>query len=82
DITAILVAKQANLKDVYEVKEKKWQKIVKICLFAFCFMLIGSALSVIIDFKYVANSLKTIPDHIDVHTFSLMLLTGFLAQMV
>lgn len=81
-LTEILVAKQANLKEFYEVKEKKWQKIVKLCLFAFCFILLGSALSAIIDFKSIGESLKTIPGYIDTNTFLLMLLTGFLAQMV
>ena len=82
DLTQMLVAKQITLADINKPEQKKWQKIVKWCLFAFLFMIIGHTILSYIPFGELMNSIKTVPDLINVRSFSLMLLCGFLAQMV
>jgi uncharacterized protein len=79
DLTKVLVAKQAILK---ETKEKKWPQIVKWCLFAFFFMILGHAFFLILPVERIMVSIRSIPKQIDQPTFLMMLLTGFLAQMV
>ncbi|MEO8173753.1 MAG: NAD(P)-dependent oxidoreductase, partial [Sediminibacterium sp.] len=84
DLTKILVAKQVSLQEVNLIKpkEKKWQQVVKWCLFAFVFMILGGTVISFFPTDGLLAAIKTIPDHIDVPSFSIMLLTGFLAQMV
>ena len=82
DLTQMLVAKQITLADINKPEQKKWQRIVKWCLFAFLFMIIGHTILSYIPFGELMNSIKTVPDLINVKAFSLMLLCGFLAQMV
>ena len=82
DITKLLASKQMDLEVVEKPVEKKWQKIVKWCLFAFCFMIIGHGILSYIPMQPVINSIKSIPDYVNPNTFLLMLLCGFLAQMV
>ncbi|MEO7311341.1 MAG: TSUP family transporter [Chitinophagaceae bacterium] len=82
DITKLLASKQMDLDEMEKPVEKKWQKIVKWCLFAFCFMIIGHGILSYIPMQPVIDSIKTIPRYIDPNTFLLMLLCGFLAQMV
>ncbi|MES2005426.1 MAG: TSUP family transporter [Bacteroidota bacterium] len=84
DLTKVLVAKQVSLEEVnlQKRKEKKWQQVVKICLFAFVFMIIGAAVFSYFPAHEVYGVVKSIPDYIDVSSFLIMLLTGFMAQMV
>ncbi|MDE3236013.1 MAG: TSUP family transporter [Bacteroidota bacterium] len=84
DLTKVLVAKQTSLNEISlkPPKEKKWQKIVKWCLFAFLFMIVGHSLFSIIPVGPFNEIIHSIPQYIDVKTFSIMLLTGFIAQMV
>ena len=82
ELTRMLVAKQITLTDINKPEQKKWQRIVKWCLFAFLFMIIGHTILSYIPFGELMNSIKTVPDLINVRSFSLMLLCGFLAQMV
>jgi uncharacterized membrane protein YfcA len=81
DLTKVLVAKQISLDDG-KPEEKKWQRIVKWCLFAFVFMIIGYAVLSLIPFGSIVEGVKTLPRYIDGKTFVMMLITGFLAQMV
>jgi len=81
ELTKVLVAKQIDLEEVKQPEEKKWQKVVKYCLFAFLFMILGHALLSYVPFHQIKESLGKVPDYIDTKTFLLMLLTGFLAQM-
>lgn len=81
DVTALLVAKQADLAAVPKPVEKQWQKVVKWCLFAFLFMIIGHGLLSYIPYHKIIEGIKSIPEHIDTKAFLIMLLTGFLAQM-
>ena len=84
DLTKILVAKQLTLEEVnlQKPKEKKWQQIVKWCLFAFVFMIVGATVFSYFPSRKVFDAVTSIPDYIDVPSFLIMLLTGFMAQMV
>jgi uncharacterized protein len=79
DLTKVLVAKKAILK---ETKQKKWPQIVKWCLLAFCFMILGHGLFSVLPLYKITDGLSAIPKYVDGRTFLIMLLTGFLAQMV
>ena len=81
DITRVLAAKQIVLEAPEKPKEKKWQQIVKWCLFAFVFMILGHALLSLVPFHRILEGIKTIPDVIDTKAFVLMMLCGFIAQM-
>ncbi len=82
DITKVLAAKQAGPAPELLVKPKqeKWQQIVKWCLFAFFFMILGHVLLSQVPFQNIIGYVRTLP--FDRDSFLIMLLTGFLAQMV
>jgi len=85
DLTKVLVAKQTNPNEpviLQKPRQSKWQRIVKWCLFAFFFMILGHALFSLIPFGELGGLVRSVPRYIDVHAFLIMLLTGFLAQMV
>ena len=82
ELTKVLIAKQITLKDLNKPEEKKWQQIVKWCLFAFCFMVIGHTLLSLVPLSKLVDGFRTIPEYIDTKSFLLMMLTGFIAQMV
>jgi uncharacterized protein len=81
DLTKVLVAKQVDLPVAPQGEEKQWQKVVKWCLFAFLFMIIGHGLLSYIPFNNIIEGVRRIPQYVDTRSFSIMLLTGFLAQM-
>ena len=82
DLTKVLVAKQAGPEILQAPRQSKWQQIVKWCLFAFIFMILGRGILYWVPFGGILEFIRNIPRHIDVHGFLIMLLTGFLAQMV
>lgn len=84
DLTKILVAKQVSLEELnlQKPKEKQWQQVVKWCLFAFVFMIVGAAVFSIAPSQQVFDVVRSIPRYIDTPSFLMMLLTGFMAQMV
>lgn len=82
NLTRLLVAKQITLDDLNKPEQKKWQKIVKWCLFGFIFMISGHTLLSYVPFESLVVSLKKLPDLINIKAFLLMLLCGFLAQLV
>jgi uncharacterized protein len=81
DLTKLLSAKQANLELTEKPAGKNWTRIVIFCLLAFLFIAIGHTLSYL-PLDQLSVGIKKIPDYIDVPSFLMMLLTGFLAQMV
>jgi siroheme synthase-like protein len=81
DLTKVLVAKQTSLKTPEKPEEKKWTKIVLWCLLAFACLIIGYGLSSYVSFNEITTEFKTIPQH-TINAFLIMLLTGFIAQMV
>jgi uncharacterized membrane protein YfcA len=78
DLTRVLAAKQITLEDAQKPEQKKWQRIVIYCLLAFLFMLLGS----FVPFNKLLTGIQEIPRYVDTKVFLLMLLTGFMAQMV
>ncbi|MEP6951488.1 MAG: TSUP family transporter [Ginsengibacter sp.] len=82
ELTKVLAAKQIRLEEVSKPGAKKWQRIVIWILLAFVFMLLGHAILSYVPLGSLEDSFKTISQYIDTKSFWLMLLTGFLAQMV
>ncbi len=82
ELTKMLVSKQITLEDINKPEQKRWQKIVKWCLFAFCFMIIGHTILSYIPFGKIMVSIKSLSELPGTKTFLLMLFTGFIAQMV
>jgi siroheme synthase-like protein len=84
DLTSVLVAKQAA-PDKPEILHRpppgKWMQIVKWCLFAFLFMILGHGLLSLVPLRDIAGYVETIPPDA-IHGFLIMMLTGFIAQMV
>lgn len=90
EVTKTLVTKQeasetlvAKLKiePTDQPEHKQWQQIVKWCLLAFFFMIVGHTLFSYVPFNDILTGVKKIPDYIDTTSFLLMLMTGFIAQM-
>jgi hypothetical protein len=81
DLTKLLSAKQEKLEPVAPVG-KNWTKIVLFCLLAFLFMVLGHAILSYLPLHEISTGIKRIPEYINVPSFLMMLLTGFLAQMV
>jgi hypothetical protein len=95
ELTSVLVAPLPadDLNIVREAKQEKqilpldpgrrtWQQVVKWCLFAFFFMILGYAVLSLIPLGSVGEYLRELPQHIDGRTFAIMTLAGFLAQFV
>jgi uncharacterized protein len=82
EITKVLAAKHVRLEEIKKPEGKKWQKIVTWCLFAFLFMLLGHALLSLPPFSKMPEGIRLITRDLDGKTFIMMLVTGFIAQMV
>ena len=82
ELTKMLVSKQISLADINKPEQKRWQKIVKWCLFAFCFMIIGHTILSYVPFGKIMTSIQSASESTETKTFLMMLLTGFIAQMV
>ncbi|HVU96584.1 MAG TPA: TSUP family transporter [Puia sp.] len=80
ELTKVLVAKQAT--PAITPRQKSWQQVVKWCLFAFCFMIIGHGILSYIPFGGLIEFFRRLPERFDVNGFLIMALAGFLAQMV
>jgi len=59
-----------------------WQTVVKWCLFAFFFMIVGAAVLPLIPFPGVIGFFRDLPGQLTTKDFLIMTLAGFLAQMV
>lgn len=82
DITKVLVSKKTVLENETKPEQKKWQRIVLWSLLGFVVILISHALLSLIPFSSMVTAAKDMVNGIDKHAFLMMLLTGFLAQMV
>ncbi len=82
DLTKVLVAKQSGPAPELLAKPKpgKWQQVVKWCLFAFLFMILGHGLLSLVPFHGIIEYVRGLP--FDGNGFLIMTLAGFLAQMV
>ena len=81
ELTKVLVSKQ-SIMDTSKVRTKKWPKIVLYCLLAFVVILVSHGLLSLISFDSIFEEVKLGIATIDLTSFLLMLLTGFLAQMI
>jgi len=61
---------------------RKWQRIVKWCLFAFVFMIIGHAVLSLLPLGGITGFLRGLGGEFDIKAFGIMTLAGFLAQLV
>ncbi|HEV2354915.1 MAG TPA: sulfite exporter TauE/SafE family protein, partial [Puia sp.] len=61
---------------------RKWQQVVKWCLFAFVFMIIGHAILSLLPLGGVTGFLRHLGGEFDLRAFGIMTLAGFLAQLV
>ncbi len=82
DLTKLLSAKQEKLELTVPPVGKNWTKIVMFCLLAFLFMVLGHAILSYLPLHEISTGIKKIPEYINVPSFLMMLMTGFLAQMV
>jgi hypothetical protein len=93
ELTSVLAQPNDTLTTVRTVKQerqillpgpgrRKWQRIVKWCLFAFVFMIIGHAILSLLPLGGFTSFLREIPREFDARTFGIMSLAGFLAQFV
>ena len=82
DLTKLLSAKQAKLDEVNKPTGRNWTKIVLFCLLAFLLMVLGHAILSYLPLHELSRGIKRIPEFINVPSFLMMLVTGFLAQMV
>ncbi|MEO5942919.1 MAG: TSUP family transporter [Ferruginibacter sp.] len=81
DLTKTLVSKQAKLEEINKPEQKRWPKIVLICLLAFLLMIIGHTILSYIPLDIVSKGFSALPKYINGKEFLIMLLIGFLAQM-
>lgn len=82
EATKLLASKQMTLEDVDKPDQKIWMQVVKWCLFAFIFMIVGHAFFLYFPMHKILAAVEDVPQYIDTKTFMLMLLCGFMAQMV
>lgn len=82
DLEKILASKKADLLVKGENKENKWTKIVFWSLVVFIVFLIIGTILYYTPISLIFENSKHLLAEIDTNTFLLMLLTGFLAQMV
>ena len=82
DLTKLLSAKQAKLDLVTKSPGRNWTRIVVICLLAFLFMVLGHALLSYLPLHEFSIAVKKLPEYVNIPSFLMMLITGFLAQMV
>ena len=82
DVSIVLAAKQERPELPAEPGKRKWQQVVKWCLFAFFFMLLGHAILSPLPLSRISDFLKEIPHQFDTRAFGIMTLAGFLAQFV
>ncbi|HLZ88335.1 MAG TPA: TSUP family transporter, partial [Puia sp.] len=80
ELTKVLVAKQAT--PAAQAKQSRWQQVVKWCLFAFFFMIVGHGLLSWVPVAGIVEFFRNLPQRFDVNGFLIMTLAGFLAQMV
>jgi len=81
-LTQSLVTNNIFPNKFFQTKERRWQLIVKWCLFAFVCMILGhTILSLIPAFSWRAG-LNSFIEMMDWQVFAIMFLTGFIAQLV
>jgi len=82
DLSTVRAAKQEKQILLPGPSRRKWPRVVKWCLFAFVFMILGHAILSLIPLGGFAGLLRELPGEFDIRTFGIMTLAGFLAQFV
>jgi uncharacterized protein len=82
DLTTVRTVKQEKQIFLPGRGRRKWQQVVKWCLFAFVFMILGHAILSLFPLGGFDSFLREIPREFDARTFGIMTLAGFLAQFV
>jgi siroheme synthase-like protein len=82
DLTKLLSAKQAKLDEVSKPPGRNWTQVVIFCLLAFLFMVLGHAILSYLPLHKISGEIRRLPEFVNIPSFLMMLLTGFLAQMV
>jgi siroheme synthase-like protein len=82
DLNSVRKAKQEKQVLPLDPGRRTWQRVVKWCLFAFFFMILGHAILSLVPFNRVPDFLREIPGQFDSRAFGIMTLAGFLAQFV
>jgi siroheme synthase-like protein len=80
ELTKVLAAKQDS--PAILPRQNRWQQLVKWCLFAFFFMIVGHALLSYVPLTGLIGFFRGLPLRFDIESFLVMTLAGFLAQMV
>lgn len=93
ELTSVLVAPPDELTSVLKAKQDKpdllpgpgrlkWQRVVKWCLFAFFFMILGHGILSLVPDTGLPDFIRELPRQFESRDFLIMMLAGFLAQMV
>jgi uncharacterized protein len=82
DLTTVRTVKQEKQILLPGPGQRKWQRIVKWCLFAFVFMILGHAILSLFPLGRFDDFLRALPKEFDARAFGIMTAAGFLAQFV
>jgi siroheme synthase-like protein len=82
ELTSVLKAKQDKPELLPGPGRLKWQLVVKWCLFAFFFMILGHSILSMIPVTRLPDFIRDLPRQFESRDFLIMMLAGFLAQMV
>jgi len=81
ELTNVLSSKRTILKPTIP-QSKKWSRIVLYCLFAFIIILVAHSLLSLVHFGELLSDIVNVINAESVSVFLMMLVTGFLAQMI
>lgn len=82
EATTVLKAKQDKPELLPVPGRLKWQRVVKWCLFAFFFMILGHGILSLLPSTGIPDFIRELPRQVESRDFLIMMLAGFLAQMV
>jgi uncharacterized protein len=82
EATTVLKAKQDKPELLPVPGRLKWQRVVKWCLFAFFFMILGHGILSLLPSTGIPDFIRELPQQVESRDFLIMMLAGFLAQMV
>ena len=82
EATTVQKAKQDKPELLPVPGRLKWQRVVKWCLFAFFFMILGHGILSLLPLPGIPVFIRELPQQVQSRDFLIMMLAGFLAQMV
>lgn len=81
ELTKVLISKQAIIEPTKN-QSKKWSRIVLYCILAFVVILVAHALLSLVHFEGLVQDLFTVVESVNSTIFLMMVLTGFIAQLI